>query len=174
MTPNRRKGRALFGNVTVGLLAAALLTAPSLGYSEPGAISFEDCEINGFGLGASASLMRSIFGDPEPISIAKSPLSDYPHREYKYDGLKIVFSTHGRSAMYYIVTSSKYRLTSGVGVGSNVAEIQVALGPGGRFAAGDQHYLSYRVFNTAGKPTPAILWFMLDDDVVTEFSVGTR
>ena len=174
MILNGRKSRALVGTMTIGLLAAALLTAPNLGYSEPGPISLEDCEINGFGLGGSADLMRSIFGDPEPISIAKSPLSDYPHREYRYDGLKIVFSTHGRSTMHYIVTSSEYRLPSGVGVGSNVTEIQDALGPGGRSAAGDQHYLSYRVFNTMGNPTPAILTFMLDDDVVTQFSVGTR
>ena len=110
MILNRQKSCASVGNMTVGLLAAALLAVPSLGYSGPGAISFEDCEINGFGLGGTADQMRKAFGEPDPISIAKSPKNEYPHREYQYDGLKFVFSTHGRSAMHYIVTSSKFRL----------------------------------------------------------------
>lgn len=175
MNPDRRKKCASVGNKIAHLLAAALLAAPSLSFSEPGAISFEDCEIDGFGLGGSADLMRSVFGDPEHISIAKSPLSEYSHREYEFDGLRIVFSTSGRSAMHYTVTSSNYRLSGGIGVGSNWTDILAELGPGGWYSSEGRYYYNYRVFNTRGDPTPAILTFTLDADaVVTQFSVETQ
>ena len=157
------------------MLVTAFLTVPNLSNSEPSAtIPMVECEINGFGLGGSADQMRTIFGEPEPISIAKSPRDEYPHREYRYDGIKFVFSTHGRSAMSYFVSNAKYRLRSGIGVGSTRAEIDEALASGRWGRSGDSHYLTYHVIGTDGRYIPAWLTFRLVYDVVTTFSVTTR
>jgi hypothetical protein len=157
------------------MLVMAFLAEPNLSNSEPSAtIPMVECEINGFGLGGSADQMRTVFGEPEPISIAKSPTGEYPHREYRYDGIRFVFSTHGRSAMSYFVSSPKYRLRSGVGVGSTRAEIDEALGSGRRGRSGDSNYLTNHVIGADDQYIPAWLTFRLVDDVVTTFSVTTR
>jgi len=140
----------------------------------PAKIPMAECEIDDFGLGGSADQMRHVFGEPEPISIAKSPYAEYPHREYRYDGLKIIFSTHGLSALSYAVTSPNYRLRSGVGVGSTRFEIEKAFGHGTSGRSGDTDYLIYLVLGPDGQPIPAQLTFILADDVVTHFSVSTR
>ncbi len=169
-----------YSQVTLGITAncifvIALLLVPNPSNSEPSAtIPIDECEINGFGLGGSADQMRNVFGEPEPVSIAKSALAEYPHREYRYDGLTIVFSTHGRSAMSYFVSSPKYRLRSGLGVGSTWAEIEEALGCGFWGRSGDSDSLTYHVIGADGRYIPAWLTFRLVDDVVTKFSVTTR
>lgn len=126
------------------MLVTAFLTVPKSSNSEPSAtISMDGCEIVGVGLGRSADQMQTVFGEPEPISIAKSPTDEYPHREYRYDGIRFVFSTNGRSAMSYFVSSPKYRLRSGVGVGSTRVEIYEALGIGRSGRSGRSGYLTY-------------------------------
>lgn len=99
---------------------ALLAPRPSHGQS-PVTIPVAECELDGFGLGGSTEHMRIVFGEPEQATISKSPLVDYPHSEYTYDGLTIVFSTNGTSAMSYSVWSDEYRLLSGVGIGSTRA-----------------------------------------------------
>ena len=163
------------GITAICIIITALLAVPNPSRSaSPAKIPIDECEIDGFGLGGSADQMRNVFGEPEPISIAKSPYAEYPHREYRYDGLTIVFSTHGRSAMSYFVSSTNYRLRSGVGVGSTRTEIEEALGRGMWGRAGDIDHLSYLVIGAEGRSIPAQLTFTLVDDVATNFSVTTR
>lgn len=156
--------------ILIGFLAVPI---PSNSESQK-TIPMVDCEISGFGLGGSIDQMRAIFGEPELYSIAKPPSDEYPHRDYHYDGLRIVFSMHGRSAMSYFVTSPEYRLPSGVGIGSTWAEIVEALGPGRSLRSQDSLDFTYRVIGADGRHTPAFLTFRLAGDVVTEFSVITR
>ena len=132
-------------------------------------IPMVECEVDGFGLGGSADQMRTALGEPQSMSIAKSWKDEYPHREYHYDGLRIVFSTHVGVAISYFVSSSKYRLRSGIGVGSTRSDIEDALGPGLWSRSGDIHHLTYLV---SGVPTQ--LTFRLDDDVASFLSVVTR
>ena len=161
--------------IVIRMLVIAILAVPNPSRAQPPVpIPFVECEIDGFGLGGSAEQMRNVFGEPEPISIAKSPLAEYPHHEYRYDGLTIVFSAHGRSAMSYIVSSAKYRLRSGVGVGSIRTEIEKALGRGRWGRASDIDYLTYHVIGADGQFIPVQLTFTLVDDVATRFSATTR
>lgn len=167
----------LIGSVAAaaGVVFAAVLALPTSNSSAPQkTISISECEINGFGPGGSADQMRRAFGEPERDSAAKSPLNEYPHREYRYDGIRIVFSMHGRSAMSYYVSSTEYRLRSGIGVGSSWAEIIQTLGPGSFRKSGESISYVYRVVEDDGDHIPAWLTFSLDDDVVTTFSVTTR
>ena len=177
-----KNSQVSLGVVTAFLLVAVVLVLPSSGYTAPATIPIDECElkrsvynsINGFNLGGTADEMRAVLGEPEPVSIAKSPYAKYPHREYWYEGLKITFSTYGRSALSYAVTSPNFRLRSGVGVGSTRSEIEKKLGQGSRARSGDTDYLIYLVLAPDGRPVPAYLAFTLVDDVVTHFSVTTR
>jgi len=118
--------------------------------------------------------MRKALGDPDPISITMTPGNEYPHHEYLYSGLRIVFSMSGRSALSYFVSSEKYRLRSGVGVGSSRQEIESALGSTGEYRSGDVEYMIYLLTGADGQPVPAQLTFKLDRNVAIEFSIVTR
>ena len=153
--------------VSVQFLPTTTSSAP------PKTVPIAECEVNGFGLGDSQNLMRRLFGEPEPNSVVKSPLNEYPHREYLYEGMRIVFSTHGHSAFSYYVSAPEYRLRSGIGVGSMWMEIVEALGPGSLSSSGGSIFYSYHVVDSEGDYVPAWLRFAVENDVVTSFSVVT-
>lgn len=162
------------GVVATCLLVATLLVMPKFSSAQFAPIAISECELNGFSLGGTADQMRKVLGEPDSISFAKSPKNEYPRREYQYDGLRIAFSTHGLSAMSYFVSSEKYRLRSGAGVGSTRQEIESSLGPTSEYPAGDFDYLTYRVIEADGGPVPVLLTFKLDHEIAIEFSVVTR
>lgn len=178
-----RNSQVSLGVVTACLLVAVVLVLPSSGYTALATIPIDECElkrsvsnsINGFNLGGSADQMRAVLGEPEAESIAKSPGNKYPHREYRYEGLRIVFSTHGWStlALSFFVSSDKYRLGSGVGVGSTRQEIESTLGSARNLRSGDFKYMVYKVTGPDGRPVGAYLKFRLDREVAVEFSVVT-
>jgi len=117
--------------------------------------------------------MREIFGEPEQDSVGKSLLNEYSHREYEYDGMRIVFSTNGRSAMSFYVSSPAFRLRSEIGVGSIWRDIVAALGPGSLRISGESITYSYHVVDSKGDYVPAWLRFAMENEVVTSFSVVT-
>jgi len=162
------------GVIAACFLLVTVLVLPSSVNTEPSMIPIIECELNGFSLGGTTDQMREALGEPEPISIAMSPGNEYPHREFRYEGLRIVFSTHGRSALSYFISSDKYRLRSGVGVGSTRREIASALGSTGEIRSGGVEYMIYLVTGSDGRPVPAHLTFKLDREVAVEFSVVTR
>lgn len=136
-------------------------------------VSIAECAINGFVLGDTTDQMRQVFGEPDQNSVVKSQLNEYPHREYKYDGMRIVFSTNGRSAMSFYVSSSTYRLRSGIGVGSRWMDVVDVLGPGSLRSARGSNTYSYQVVDSKGDYIPAWLRFTIENQVVTTFSVVT-
>ena len=157
------------------VFTATLLLLPILAQSDNplAKVSLNECKIDGFGPGGSAEEMRDTFGEPEPNSIAKKATVEHPHWDYKYAGLKIVFSTHGRSAMSYFVSTESYRLTSDIGVGSTSLEVERVLGEASRRSSGNTRYISYRIVDADGRPLPARLTFTLDGEIVSDFSVVT-
>ena len=157
------------------VVVVSTLSAPTSTNAAPQkTIQIVECEINGFGLGDSADQMYKTFGKPDPDFLVKTRLNEYPHHEYQFDGLRIVFSTHGRSAMSYYVSSPAYRLRSGVGVGSMWREVIETLGPGLFGSSGGVVLYSYRIVDSEGKFVPATLEFVVENDVVKRFSVVTR
>lgn len=136
-------------------------------------VSIAECKIDGFGLGDSADQVRELFGEPEQDSVVKSQLNEYQHREYEYDGMRIVFSTNSRSVMSFHVSSPAFRLRSGIGVGSIWTDIIEALGPGSFKSSGESVSYSYQVVNSKGDPVPARLRFAIENELVTSFSVTT-
>lgn len=163
-----------FGVITACMLAVIATALPESGNSESARITIRECALNGFGLGGTADQMREAFGEPDRASPAISRGNDYPHVEYQYDGLLIVFSMHGLSALSYIVSSAEYSLQGGVGVGSTRQEIESTLGPAMKYRSGDTRYIGYRITADDGRPLPAQLTFTLFRDIAVEFSVETH
>ncbi len=164
------KAQASFGVFVALLTAMGLLEA---GNVEPTKIRIGECELNGFELGGTTDQMREALGEPDSLSMTMTPGNDYPHQEYRYEGLRIVFSMHGRSGLSFYVSSDEYRLHSGVGVGSTRQEIESALGATGKAQSGDTEYLIYLVAEEGGQ-TAAQLIFKLDRNIAVEFSVISR
>jgi len=152
---------------------SALVVPASTVASAQKTVPIAECEVDGFGLGDPADQMLETFGEPMQDSVVKSPLNDYPHREYKYDGMRIVFSTDGRSAMSLYVSSPAYRLRSGIGVGSAWREVLAALGPGELRSSREPVTYSYHVVDGNGEYVPAWLKFAIENEVVASFSVMT-
>ena len=170
---NKNSQRSL-GIIAACLLVTTGLVIPSSGNTEPAKIPISECELNGFPLGGTADEMREALGEPERVSSVMTLGDEYPHLEYRYDGLRMVFSMHGRTALSYFVTSDKYRLRSGVGVGSTRQEIWSALGPTGYFGSGGILFMAYRVTGSDGRSIPVQLTIRLDSDIAVEFSLVSR
>ena len=162
------------GVTVVCFLVSALLVLPKSGHAEPKLISIGECELNGFPLGGTADEMREALGEPELVSSVMTGGDEYPHLEYRYDGLRIVFSMHGRTALSYYVTSDKYRLRSGVGVRSTRQEIESALGPTGYFKSGGIVFMAYHLTGSDGRPIPVQLTIKLERDIAVEFTLISR
>ena len=167
-----KENRTAPGAITATVLAVALLVPPRSATAEPARIPVSECELNGFGLGGTADQMREALGEPDRISVEKQPWNDYPHIDYHYDGLRIAFSTFGRSAMTFFVTSERYRLRSDVGVGSTRLEIESALGVAGEVRAGDTLYLTYVCTGPDGRSTLGPLEFKLEREIAVKLTIG--
>lgn len=174
MTPTRQRLSATpAAMVSCIVILSVLVTPISTAASAEKSVAITECAIEGFAPGDTADQMREAFGKPHDGSVVKSNLSDYPHREYEYDGMRIVFSISGRSAMSFYVASPKYRLRSGIGVGSTWMEVVDALGPGSLGSAGGSNTYSYQIVDSKGDYIPAWLKFVIEDEVVRTFSVTT-
>ena len=171
--PNKNSQRSL-GIIAACFFVTTSLVTPSSGNAEAARIPISECELNGFPLGGTAEEMREALGEPELESSVMTLGDEYPHPEYRYDGLHIVFSMHGRTALSYFVTSDKYRLRSGVGVGSTRREIESALGPTGYFRSGGIPFMAYHLTGSDGRSIPVQLTIRLDGDIAVEFSLISR
>jgi len=161
--------------VTVAcFLVSALLVLPKPGHAEPKLIPIGECELNGFPLGGTVEEMHKALGEPESTSAKMTSGDEYAHLESKYDGLRIVFSMRGRSALSFFVSSEKYQLRSGVGVGSTRQEIESALGPTGYFKSGGIVFMAYRVTGSDGRPIPVQLTIKLERDIAVEYTLISR
>jgi hypothetical protein len=171
MKLRRKDAQITFGFIMVCLLVSGLLVVPSSGRTEPKLIPISECALNGFPLGGTIEQMRKALGEPESISEVMTTGNEYPHLESRYDGLRIVFSLHGRTALNYFVTSDQYRLRSGVGVGSTRQEIESALGSARYGKSGDVWSMHYHLAGPDGRAIPVQLIIRLDGDNVVEFSL---
>ncbi len=158
----------------VCILVSALLVAPKSGRTEPKLIPISECALNGFPLGGTVEEMREALGEPESITDVMTSGNEYSHLESQYDGLRIVFSLHGRTALNYYVTSEEYRLRSGVGVGRTRQEIESALGPPLYIKSGDVRYMVYHLAGSDGRPVPVQLTIKLERDIAVEFTLISR
>ena len=175
MIRTRQRLSAGLAATAICVIVLSVLTTPtSTVASAEKTVPIAECEIDGFGLGGSANQMREIFGEPEQDLVVKSRLNEYSHREYEYDGMRIVFSMNGRSAMSFYVSSPAFRLRSGIGVGSTWIDIVEALGPGSRSSSGESITYSYHVVDSKGEYVPAWLRFAMENKVVMSFSVVTK
>jgi len=174
MKQRLRDAQITLGFVMVCLIVSGLLVVPKSSRTEPKLIPISECALNGFPLGGTVEEMREALGEPESISDVMTPGNEYPHLEFQYDGLRIVFSLHGRTALSYVVTSDEYRLRSGVGVGSTRQEIESALGSALNIKSGDVRYMSYHLAGPDGRPIPVQLTIRLDGDNAVEFSLISR
>jgi len=174
MKLRRKDAQITFGFIMVCLLVSGLLVVPNSGRAEPKLIPISQCALNGFPLGGTVEEMREALGEPELISDVMTTGNEYPHLESQYDGLRIVFSLHGRTALSYFVTSDEYRLRSGVGVGSTRQEIESALGSARYVKSGDVRYMTYHLAGSDGRAIPVQLTIRLDSDNVVEFSLISR
>jgi len=156
----------LLSTLTIALLATL---SPSYGQSLT-RIPFADCELDGFGLGGSTELMQDVFGEPERIAISKQPLDDYPDKVYTYDGLTIIFSTSGQSAMSYSVWSDEYQLRGGVGVGSTRAEIEQVLGRGYKDRPSTMAFTILFEFSRRGKITDTSVKIGVDEALLHDMN----
>ena len=174
MKQRRRDARITLGFITICLLASGLLVAPKAGSTEPTLVPISECALNGFPLGGTVEEMLETLGEPESISDVLATGNEHRHLESRYDGLRIVFSLHGRTALSYVVTSDEYRLRSGVGVGSTRQEIESALGSAINIKSGDVRHMAYHLAGPDGHPIPVQLTIKLDSDIVVEFSLISR
>lgn len=162
------------GLILVCLAVLGMLAGPRIGFTEPRLISIGECALNGFPPGGSIEEMRNALGEPDSITAVMIAGNEYTHLESQYDGLRIVFSMHGRSALSYYVTSDEFRLRSGVGVGSTRQEIESALGPALNTMVRDVRYMNYHLAGPDGRPIPVQLTIKLDGDTASEFSLISR
>lgn len=155
-------------------MAAILLVLPTPAVPALTWIAISECELNGFGLGDTFDRMRQILGEPDRRSFTKPPENDFPNTEYHYDGLRIVFSMRGRSALTFFVTSDKYRLRSGIGVGSSRQDIESTLGPASEVRLGSELHLYYGLNAPGGQPVSGQLEFKMKNDVAVAMIAGWR
>ena len=174
MKQRRKDTQISLGFMMVCLIISGFPVVPKSGHTESNLIPISECALNGFPLGGTVEEMRDALGEPESITDVMNSGNEYPHLESQYDGLRIVFSLHGRTALNYYVTSDEYRLHSGVGVGSTRQEVESALGPPLYFTSGDVRYMAYHLAGSDGRPIPVQLTIRLDGDNVVEFSLVSR
>ena len=174
MKQGRKDTQISLGFIMVCLLISGSLVVPKSGHTEPNLIPISECALNGFSLGGTIEEMREALGEPESITDVMTSGNEYLHLESQYDGLRIVFSLHGRTALNYYLTSDKYRLESGVGVGSTQQEIESALGPPLYFKSGDVRFMAYHLAGSDGRPIPVQLTIRLDGQDAVEFSLISR
>ena len=174
MKQRHKDAQITLGFIMVCILVSALLVAPQSGRTEPKLIPISECALNGFPLGGTVEEMREALGEPETITDVMTSGNEYSHLESQYDGLRIVFSLHGRTALNYYVTSEEYRLRSGVGVGSTRQEIESVFGLPLYFKSGDVRYMIYHLAGSDGRPIPVQLDITLDGDNAVEFSLVSR
>jgi hypothetical protein len=163
-----------FRVVFASLCVLTLLVLPMSISAEPELIAIEECQLNGFSLGGTIEEMRSALGEPDSVSLAMNTGDEYPHLEASYDGLRIVFSIHGQSAISYFVTSDKYLIRSGVGVGSTRQEIESALGATSYYKSGDTVSMVYRLAGPSGRGLPVQFDIRLQGDVAVGLSLVSR
>lgn len=176
MTNDNTQIDAYFGSriLFVQLMFLMLLAVPIPVGAEPKLIAIEECELNGFSLGGTIEEMRNALGKPRSITPVKNPAEEYPYLEAHYEGLRIVFSTQGQSALSYFITSDKYRLRSGVGVGSTRQDIEAALGQTSYYKVGGTVYMIYRLAGPSGNALPVQFDVRLDGDLAVGLSLVSR
>lgn len=161
--------------VIIGSLLAfwlAVLLAPSPVAASPGLVPIGECELNGFPLGGTFDQMRNALGEPDRSSLEKAPGNDYRNTEFYYEGLRVVFSMFGRSAITFVVTSDSYRLRSGVGVGSSRQEIESTFGPTTEVRSDDSVELVYLLTGPSGRAGAGQLMFKLEDGLAVQMTAG--
>ena len=174
MKLRRNDAHITSGFIIVCFLVSGLLMVPNSGHTEPKLIPISECALNGFPVGGTIEEMRAALGEPDSLSNVMTTGNEYTHVESQYDGLRIVFSLHGRTALSYFVTSDEYRLRSGVGVGNTRQEIERALGSARYAKSGDVRYMIYHLAGSDGLAIPVQLTITLDGDDVVEFSLISR
>lgn len=154
---------------TCSLVLAALVPADiSSAESSQGPIA--ELELSGIPLGGTVEEILEMYGEPTKTSELKAALDDFPHFGLRYDGLRLVLSMHGRTLLSYYVSAYRYRLRSGVGVGSSRKEVDAALGRAIYTRSGDNRNVIYLAWGSHGLSVPVQLTISLDGEVVSESS----
>ena len=156
----------------LALSLAALLVAPSPVAAAPALVPISECELNGFPLGGTFDQMRRALGEPQRRSLEQAPGNDYRNSAFHYEGLRVVFSMFGRSAITFVVTSDSYRLRSGVGVGSSRQEIESTFGPPTEIRSDESVELVYLLTGPNGQPGVGQLMFQLKSGLAVKMTAG--
>ncbi|MDH4124859.1 MAG: hypothetical protein OEW64_12330 [Gammaproteobacteria bacterium] len=174
MDKRREDAHLDFRVVLANLCILTFLALPMSVSADPKLIAIEECQLNGFPLGGTIEEMRSALGEPDSVLPVLNTGDEYPHLEASYDGLRIVFSTRGQTALSYFVTSEKYLIRSGVGVGSTRQEIEGVLGPTSYYKSGDTVFMVYRLAGPGGRALPVQFDIRLQGDVAVGLSLVSR
>ena len=134
-------------------------------------ITIEECAIAGVSLGESKDLARYNLGAPNESGPVCDSCFDIMESWYVYDGLKLNFLQE--ELIMYSVTSAKYRLSSGIGVGSTSMEVQSTYGKPVHIESEDQDILRYPATHE-NRATAFKLDFWVQENRVTkiEFHPG--
>ena len=132
-----------------GLVAACLLAlAPAVGAAETFQARVDELIADGFAvpLGRTRAELAASLGPPRSAAVRRVQNRHEPGRtdevhELEYDGLRIVLyraSATGRELLMEMsLTSGRYRLKWGLGVGSTRDAVRRVLGPGVRAEGGE-------------------------------------
>lgn len=134
--------------MSVLVTACLLAVAPAVGAAEPFQARVDELIADGFAvpLGRTRAELAASLGPPRSATVRRVQNRHEPGRtdevhELEYDGLRIVLyrvSATGRELIMEVsLTSERYRLKWGLGVGSTRDAVRRVLGPGVRAERGE-------------------------------------
>ena len=135
-------------------------------------VDIAEIKISGITFSDRPSRVREVLGDPIEMGPQCNDCIDIMDSWYLYDGLKVKFLVD--EVFDFEVTSEKYRLPSGLGVGSSVENISDALGEPVSWRSGDSMVHTYAVTWKNGQRTAIKLDFLIRDGTVVAFETNHR
>ena len=157
------------------LMFSATLVS-SIASAEVGLVSYTECQVNGYTVGTSTSMMIEQLGEPLPPPKGNPDelVFDVMQHSFDYDGLIVVFGQSFDQSWAFRILGDGFQLKSGIGVGSKEQKVLNYYGPTDEVIFDKVKILPYKVTSVEGKPTAYHLDFTIDDGIVTRVDAHLR
>ena len=153
------------------LLFALILTCgyPDLAVASD-SVDGKDIEVGGISISDDKDRVKNLLGDPRESGPTCDGCFDIMDSWFIYDGIRVHFLQ--REVLQFEVSSERYRLSSGVGVGTSKDDVVKHYGQPETTQHEDGVILAYPItWNGRGHPDVK-LEFLIRDDIVVGFQAG--